>query len=252
MESEKRIQEEQYLYPYHYIPEWGKNGFSQTQHWSWGFRYLGGMKVVLDELEKLSFESLIDVGCGDGRFLREVEKRYPEKDILGVDYSDRAIKLARTMNPEIPFEVRNIIDEPLEHTFEVATLIEVLEHIPPDQVDQFINQVHAALRPHGCLILTVPHVNKPVSNKHYQHFDADGLRSVLDPYFQNMKFIRFDSHSKVLSALQYFLGGDGDNFIITNSKLNNLFINIYFDNFLYIKDDKKCGRICVICKGVKN
>ncbi len=60
-------QEEQYTYPYHHIPSWEANSFAQNQYWSWGFRYLGGLKVVMDALEGIDFKSIIDIGCGDGR-----------------------------------------------------------------------------------------------------------------------------------------------------------------------------------------
>ncbi|WP_263834159.1 class I SAM-dependent methyltransferase [Salinibacter sp.] len=204
------------------------------------------MKVVFDELSDFSFESLIDIGCGDGRFLREMRKQYPNKEILGVDYSQRAIELARAMNPTLAFETRNIIEEPVDRTFDIATLIEVLEHIPPAQMKQFIEQVYAVLQPQGHIILTVPHVNKSVSDKHYQHFDTEKLRRVLDPYFQNLKFVPFDSHSKALSLMQIFLGGKGNHFVVTNSFLNKKFIDIYFSNFLYGVNEDKCGRIAVV------
>ncbi|MBC8252913.1 MAG: anion permease, partial [Ardenticatenia bacterium] len=81
------LQDREYAYPYHYIPTWENGQFSQVQYWSWGYRYLGGIQVVLDQLRKLSFETLVDIGCGDGRFLREAKARFPEARMLGVDYS---------------------------------------------------------------------------------------------------------------------------------------------------------------------
>lgn len=248
MEQEQDIQEAQYSYPYHYIPDWRDGKFSQTQHWSWGFRYLGGMKVVFDELSDLSFRSLVDIGCGDGRFVREMNRRYPEKEVLGVDYSERAITLARAMNPSLEFETRNILEDPIERTFDVATLIEVLEHIPPDQVEQFIERVRGVLEPEGCLLITVPHVNKSVSDKHYQHFDTELLNRILDPHFQNVSITPFDAQSKVLSFIQILLGGNGRNFIITNSVINSLFMKYYLKRFLYGVTENNCGRIAAFCR----
>ena len=51
------IQEEEYSFPYHYIPEISEKGFTQEKHWSWGYRYLGGLKVVIDQFNKISFNS---------------------------------------------------------------------------------------------------------------------------------------------------------------------------------------------------
>ncbi|MFH1964905.1 MAG: hypothetical protein ABIJ42_05120, partial [Acidobacteriota bacterium] len=46
-------QEVQYSYPYHYLPIMTREGFSQHRYWSWGYRYLGRLKVVFDLLHGL-------------------------------------------------------------------------------------------------------------------------------------------------------------------------------------------------------
>lgn len=73
-DDEQQIQEDQYDYPYHYIPRVENGQFSQSQYWSWGMHYLGGIQLILEQIDSYSFDSLIDVGCGDGRFLRELAR----------------------------------------------------------------------------------------------------------------------------------------------------------------------------------
>lgn len=243
--EEEHLQESQYAYPYHYIPEYGDKSFSQTQHWEWGFRYLGGMKVVMDQLASLSFESLVDIGCGDGRFLREFCRQYSDKETLGIDYSAQAIRLANAMNPEISYECRDIRSDALERSFEVATLIEVLEHIPPSDVHGFLKAVSEMLHPGGYLILTVPHTNKPVQPKHFRHYDESLLRECLSPHFEDLSFIPFDSHNRLLGLLQRLMGGAGNHFVITNPYVNHLFFETYCRYFLYNVDESTCGRIAV-------
>ena len=246
--EEERRQESQYAYPYHYIPEHGGKSFSQTQHWEWGFRYLGGMKVVMDELSSLSFESLVDIGCGDGRFLREFCRQHPGKETLGVDYSDRAIRLASAMNPKIPYECRDIRSDPMDRSFDVATLIEVLEHIPPSDVSEFLESVSEMLCPGGHLVLTVPHTNKPVQPKHFRHYDKSLLQKCLAPHFEDLSFILFDSHSRLLGLLKRLIGGSGDHFVITNPYINHFFFQMYCRYFLYRVDESTCGRIAVTAR----
>ncbi len=93
-DDEQQIQEAQYDYTYHYIPHVKNGQFSQSQYWSWGMHYLGGIQLVLEQINSYSFDSLIDVGCGDGRFLRELATEYPSVDTLGIDYSERSIAMA--------------------------------------------------------------------------------------------------------------------------------------------------------------
>ena len=248
LDKEQQIQEVCYEFPYHYIPSWENETFSQVRYLFWGFYYLGGIQVVLDQLKTITFNSLIDIGCGDGRFLREVSNFYPRTKLLGIDYSESAISLARAMNPHINYEVINLIETTLPEQFDVATLVEVLEHIPPTQVDSFLKSVADSINENGKLILTVPHANKPVQSKHYQHFTSSQLLSLLEPYFQDIIFIPFGVRSLVMAILLRILGGDGRNFIITNSRLVSWFYKLYLNRYLYTDYESKCSRIAVVCR----
>ncbi|MFW6121602.1 MAG: class I SAM-dependent methyltransferase [Petrotogales bacterium] len=246
--SKLHIQEKQYIYPYHYIPKFDDNGFSQVQYWSWGFRYLGGMKVVLDQLNKLSFDSLIDIGCGDGRFLKEVAKSVPTAKLLGIDSSLRAIKLAKAMNPSLNYKSINIIERRLKAHFDVATLVEVLEHIEPDKVETFLENIAMLLNDRGWLILTVPHKNKGLNEKHYQHFSSKTLYKILKPYFREIVFIPFDVISNRMVILTRLIGGQGKHFILTTPSVLTWFYRLYVKRFLYTDNEKKCMRIAAICQ----
>ena len=246
LERQQEIQEEEYGYPYHHIPQWTNGFFSQTKYWSWGFRYLGGIQVVTDLLEQEKFESLVDIGCGDGRFLVEMTRQYPDKHLTGVDYSERAIRLANAMNPDIDYRLTNIIERRLPDKFEVATLIEVLEHIPPHLVDEFLKACAEAVQDGGRIILTVPHLNKVLEAKHYQHFNSNILRSVLSPYFTDLTFFPFDSRSRVINGLFRLLGGRGKHFVITNRRLLSWFFHLYRSRYNYASNESGCNRIAVV------
>ena len=116
MKLADRIQESEYSFPYHYIPFHGSTGPEFVRRWPWGLKYLGGIELIADKLEQMDFKSLVEIGCGDGRLLAEVARRFPGRRLLGVDYSDRAIGFARAFNPELRFVVADVtrpgIDEP--------------------------------------------------------------------------------------------------------------------------------------------
>ena len=248
MDKRQLIQETQYSFPYHYIPTLGDRAFSQVQYWSWGYRYLGGLRIVIDQLNDLPFKSLIDIGCGDGRLLKELVVLYPEKRFLGVDYSKRAIQLARAMNPDLDYRIFDIIQDPLKELFDVATLVEVLEHIPLNQIDTFISSLATALNENGRLVLTVPHKNSPLLEKHIQHFTGAALEELLTPYFEEIVCIPFDPASKLIRLIQLALGNKGKYYLITNKKVMFWFFQIYQRYFLYAKSEFVCKRIAVVCK----
>ncbi len=249
-DEQTRLQEAQYSFPYHHIPSVTKSKFYPVRYWSWGFRYLGGIQLVLDQLAKTRFSSLIDIGCGDGRLLREIASRNDGKHLLGIDASPRAIQLAQVLNPGIRYQMVNLVKERIHDRFDVATLIEVIEHILPDSLPEFIRAVADTLVEDGHLILTVPHENTPVTKKHYQHFNSTKLRTLLEPYFGNISFIPFDipaSGSPLMWLIQRILGPKGKFFLLTNARLLYFFYAIYLKRYLYAKDESGCERIAVIC-----
>jgi len=238
-------QESQYAFPYHYIPSFENGHFCQHLYWSWGFRYLGGTELVLSILAEEPFESLADIGCGDGRFLREVSIRFPGKTLVGIDYSARAINLARAMNPDLNYECLDICSErAVNQNFDVVTLVEVLEHIPVESVNDFVYSLASCQKPGSRLILTVPHKNKPVQVKHYQHFDSATLRKVVEPYYEVEHIVFFDKMTHIFSRLISGLLGNSF-FILNNRVLLDALFNIYRRYFL-VCNEARCGRMCLV------
>ena len=129
--AEQSVQEGRYDYPYHYIPSWDGHTFSQTQTWPWGYEYLSYIGVILEKAVATSFDSLLDVGCGDGRFLFELSRRAPGKRLAGIDFSERAIAYAKIMAPGIEWVCGDIAKPGVVASpFDVVTLIETLEQVP--------------------------------------------------------------------------------------------------------------------------
>jgi 2-polyprenyl-3-methyl-5-hydroxy-6-metoxy-1,4-benzoquinol methylase len=252
MDRQTHAQESEYSFPYHYIPTAGAGKFSSTRHWDWGFRYLGGLHLVLDSLAAAPFSSLVDVGCGDGRFLCEVAQRLPGRRLLGVDASARAVRLAQALNPNIEYRALDIT-QGLPERFEAATLIEVLEHISPAQLPEFIGAVAALLAHGGRLIVTVPHRNKPLIEKHHQHFTGAALTGFLAPHFTDIRLIPFDvrsSRSPLMWLIERLLGQKGRWFTFTQQRVLHRLYRLYLQRYLYARTEADCERIAAVC--VKN
>ena len=103
----------------------------------------------------------------------------------------------------------------------MITMIEVLEHIPPEIIPDFLQAVADCLVPSGKLILTVPHTNKRVQEKHYQHFTSASLQKTLEPFFTVDRIIPFDRISTITGWMLRLLGYTSNNYLITNKRLNS-------------------------------
>src|SRR4051812_23697391 len=185
LSAEQAVQEAGYEFPYHYIPRLEGGNFSQVRKLRWGYEYLSYLRFVLARLERVEFDSLLDVGCGEGRFLRETSKRFGGKRLQGVDYSARAVEYARLLNPGLSFVRADIAaDSEPDERFDVVTLIETLEHVPPGELRAFVSGLRRRVNDDGLLVVSVPSRNTKMSPKHYQHFDLDSLTATLAPHFR--------------------------------------------------------------------
>jgi SAM-dependent methyltransferase len=248
LSAEQSVQEAEYEFPYHYIPQFDNGNFSQVRKLRWGYEYLSYLRFILARLESVEFDSLLDVGCGEGRFLCEAAKRFPDKRLLGVDISSRAVEYARLFNPGVRFICGDIGDgSSLTERFDVITLIETLEHIPPSGVPNFTQGLRRRLKTDGLLIVSVPSKNIRMSRKHYQHFDLDALAACLSPHFQITEQHYLNRISKWDGLLSSIL--TNRYFILNEQRLLNALYRRYEQNLLNARDSD-CKRICVLCRPV--
>ena len=245
---EQEIQDNAYRFPYHYIPQWNGTEFSQVRMLSWGFEYIANLRFVTDQLKDIPFASMADVGCGDGRLLREIGKIYPDRELIGIDHSQRPIRLAQALNPSLSFVVMDVVNDSLSEQFDVVSATEVLEHIPPNHLPGFIEALGDLLKPDGTLLVTVPHKNRRRITKHYQHFNVSELNDLLNPHFEVVNIFPLHRRTKIFRLVRkIFLGAD-QFFVITNKKISTFFYRYYVRHFLYSPSEKECRSLGAVCR----
>lgn len=246
LSKEQKIQESSDQFPYHYIPSYGNRNFSQVRNLSWGYVYLSYLHFVLNYLRSMDFHSLLDVGCGDGRFLFEVSRYLPDKNLVGIDFSERGIRYATALSPNVKYICGDITTKTLtDDKFDIVTLIEVLEHIPPNQIDDFLEGISFYLRDSGVFIITVPSKNIPVNKKHYHHFDMKSLKEVISPFFEIEKTYFLNKISFRVTIINKILSNRY--FILNNRRFLNFIYNYYNNNLLHANNFNS-RRICLICR----
>jgi SAM-dependent methyltransferase len=118
-------------------------------------------------------ERHLDVGCGDGYFLKRsrARVRYGMDRLLG----------------DLPEDLGALPDE----TFDCVTMLAVIEHL--DRPDEFLDQVFRLMKPGARLVLTTPRraahrfirVYDPgVDGEHKDYYDRASLAALLDPGFE--------------------------------------------------------------------
>lgn len=239
MDTLQQVQDDEYFFPYHYVSQF-RPGFTQCYYDSWGINYSATIEFLIEKLREEDFASVVDVGCGDGRLVYELNKVFASKEILGIDYSKRAIALAKAMNPYGDYRQLDILNQSGGNKYDLAMMVEVFEHIKPDESEKFVEAVSNLLVPNGLLFVTVPHINKPVEYKHYRHFSSQSLTKCFESQFEVMEIIAFEKGKRRKKIIDFILSNRL--FILNNHKLKNFLYEYYKRNLFYSKEEN-CNRL---------
>ena len=99
---------------------------------------------------------ILDAGCGEGFITNLIAANIQNADIIGLEYADEALEIARKMNPQLTYVQGNIYNMPFkDNAYEVVICTEVLEHLEhPESALKELMRVCGKY-----LIITVP--NEP-------------------------------------------------------------------------------------------
>lgn len=142
--------------------------------------------VALADAAGLSPHTIIDVGCGDGALLSELHRRGVGAELVGVEISPAAARLART-RPGIAavaaFDGRHLAAA--DGAYDLGVLSHVLEHVPDPAA--LLGEVGRAC---AAVVVEVPLEANASARRtskrtgydevgHLQRFDRDAVREVV-------------------------------------------------------------------------
>lgn len=134
-----------------------------TQEWTAGYRVL-------------------EVGCGTGNVLRELERTCADGVVVGMDLFAEGLAFARRRTHCAL--VQADLEQPgFGLPFDLIGAFDVIEHLPDDR--RILRCIHTMLRPGGKLLLTVPAHGSLWSyfdevSHHCRRYEPDDLRSKLE------------------------------------------------------------------------
>jgi len=148
-------------------------------HWWFASRTLVIHTLMQQCLPQTTGLHLLDIGCGAGNMIHHLS-RYGK--VKGIEIDPRPVRQARQRGYDVqqfdatqpyPFD---------ERTFDVATALDVIEHVDDDMA--VLREAHRVLKPGGHLVVTVPAFmwlwsrNDDI-NAHKRRYTASELRGKL-------------------------------------------------------------------------
>ena len=136
-----------------------------------------GVKKILDSIQE--DVSVLDLGCGNGHFLREISKRGYKQPLLGVDFS---LPLLRNAESTLGVEFREVDLTKLSAfsdqllavggLWSVVTMFATMHHIPSTELRlDILRTVKKLLKPGGRFILS-----------NWQFLNSEKLKARIQPW----------------------------------------------------------------------
>lgn len=139
--------------------------------------------AVLAALRSSRARRALDLGCGEGRLMRELLKDKQFEEVVGMVIAIRSLEMARDRLhldrlPERQAARIKLIHGSLTYRdrrlegFDAATVVEVVEHLNPPRLAAFERALFEFARP-GTVVLTTPNWEYNVT---WENVEADRLR----------------------------------------------------------------------------
>jgi len=100
---------------------------------------------------------ILEIGCAEGHFTETIASRFPDADVVAVDFIPRALQRAKDRcagRPNVRFQCLDVGRDPIEGSYDLIFCMGVLEYGPAlGELETIRRSIRDALRPAGYLVL---------------------------------------------------------------------------------------------------
>lgn len=176
-------------------------------------------KRFIESIENYKNPKVLEIGVGQGRYIKKILRFRQDLTIYGVDISSKAIKEIKKSGPKGNYFVAGVEKLPFsKNFFDVVVIADVLEHLPDPEIA--LSEIYRVLKPSGIFHFYVPCEGEPytldwllrrlniarnltqIHFGHIQYFSHKVIRKLVNKKF---KIIKESYSDHLLTQILYFL-----------------------------------------------
>ncbi|MBP6432457.1 MAG: class I SAM-dependent methyltransferase [Ferruginibacter sp.] len=163
-----------------------KNGEYETSNPTWGEEDSYWKAVMIKNIVKknsINPSQIIEVGCGSGAILENLQVEFGKTNFIGYDISPQAIKLAQSRGNKIIFFEKDFLIDKSNIFTDLLLVIDVIEHV--QDYYYFLNSIKSRSKffvfhiplDISCRTILKPHVNlqQRTSVGHIHYFSEENV-----------------------------------------------------------------------------
>lgn len=168
-------------------------------------------KFLFNDLRKLKFNSLIDIGCSNGSFINFLNQRFDNKNIVGADIDNSLLSLAKKRNKNTEFiklDITKKINARIKNKFDIVIMSGI--HTIFDDIEPLIKNAYSLCRKNGYLFLfgsfnptsydiitRVKNYKTKIWKKGFNRPSLITTKKIFKKYFSNIKIKKFIFNLKI-------------------------------------------------------
>ncbi|MBI4994133.1 class I SAM-dependent methyltransferase [Candidatus Peregrinibacteria bacterium] len=118
---------------------------------------MGSTTEFMEAIKEFNnLKSVLEIGCGDGHFIKLMKKSYQDTRVVGLELNRKTVEKNRAHGFEVSEQtIESFADEKVNHeAFDAVCSFQVLEHVPNPRA--FIESSLKCLKKGGFLFISVP------------------------------------------------------------------------------------------------
>lgn len=121
----------------------------------WLFQLRIQKALLLSNISQLESRAILDVGCGEGKLLKQLHESYPILELTGIDIHPDTLKLENHLPSSIRIQRVSLENTTFkDEEFDTIFCLDVLEHI--ESLDEVFQEIKRILKKDGQLVISAP------------------------------------------------------------------------------------------------